>query len=72
MSSVALGEGVIATVVEARGFGFISREGERDLFFHIQQLDRALAFDKSLVGLKVTFGVEQTKKGERAIGVRRA
>ncbi len=64
--------GTIKALVEAKGFGFISREGEtKDLFFHSSEL-KGVAFDELKVGDEVTFDVVDGEKGPAATNVSRA
>lgn len=63
--------GTIKTLTE-KGFGFISREGEKkDLFFHSKEL-KGVMFDELKVGDMVTFEVVDTEKGPAAKNVSRA
>lgn len=65
-------KGTIKTLVEQKGFGFISREGEeKDLFFHSSELN-GVSFDELRVGDEVTFDVIQGEKGPAAVKVSRA
>lgn len=55
-----------------KGFGFITPEGqEKDVFFHLSALID-VNFDDLRVGDMVTFEVEDSDKGPRAVDVRRA
>jgi CspA family cold shock protein len=55
-----------------RGFGFITQgEGEKDLFFHSNELV-GVAFDELKEGDEVTFEVTESPKGLNATGVSRA
>jgi cold shock protein len=55
-----------------KGFGFITPEGqEKDIFFHMSSLVD-VAFDELRVGENVSFDIEESDKGPRAINVRRA
>ena len=55
-----------------RGFGFIVPEGQdKDVFFHSSSLE-GITFDELQIGDAVTFDVEQSDKGPRAINVKRA
>lgn len=55
-----------------RGFGFIAPEdNSKDVFFHSEALVD-VAFDELREGDKVTFEVEDSPKGPRAVNVRRA
>lgn len=54
-----------------KGFGFIAPEGEsKDLFFHSSALV-GVTFTELAVEDKVTFEVEQSDKGPRAVNVNR-
>ncbi|MEK7465437.1 MAG: cold shock domain-containing protein [Patescibacteria group bacterium] len=64
--------GTIKTLVTARGFGFIAREGEpKDLFFHSKEL-KGVTFDELKEGDAVTFEVVNSEKGPSATNVSRA
>jgi len=63
--------GTIKTKTD-RGFGFILPEGQdKDVFFHSSALD-GVTFDELQIGDAVTFDVEQSDKGPRAVSVKRA
>ena len=65
--------GTVASLKLDRGFGFISRPGEPDLFFHLKSVsDDQLEWNETLLQRRVQFEVEQTPKGERATNVRAA
>ncbi len=52
-----------------RGYGFIKQEGEeKDLFFHSNDL-QGMTFEELKEGDKVTFEVEQGRKGPAAVNV---
>ncbi|MEX1014660.1 MAG: cold shock domain-containing protein [Candidatus Paceibacterota bacterium] len=54
------------------GFGFIEREGEeKDLFFHANNLE-GVDFDSLREGEEVSFEVEDSEKGPRAINIAKA
>ncbi|MBI5621650.1 cold shock domain-containing protein [Candidatus Falkowbacteria bacterium] len=55
-----------------KGFGFITSEDnpDKDLFFHTSGLN-GVAFDQLQEGDAVTFDVEQSDKGPRAVNVTR-
>lgn len=44
----------------AKGYGFIAREGEDDIFVHISQVPRNL---QPTLGMQVSFGLKQDNKG---------
>ena len=55
-----------------RGFGFIAPEdNSKDVFFHSEALVGA-TFDELKVDDKVSFDVEDSPKGPRAVNVQRA
>lgn len=61
-------QGTIARVTD-QGFGFIAREGgQKDLFFHSNELV-GTRFDDLREGDKVTFEVGESPKGPNAIKV---
>ncbi len=62
-------EGTIKTLTD-KGFGFIEREGESDIFFHSNDLVD-IEFDDLKVGDKVSFEVAQSNKGPKASNVAR-
>jgi cold shock protein len=64
--------GTIKKVVADRGFGFITAEDEKDYFFHRGGLDSSLDFDRLIGGERVTFEIESSPKGPRAVQVRSA
>jgi CspA family cold shock protein len=64
-----MAEGTIKKVVADRGFGFITAEDGKDYFFHRGGLVAPLDFDQLVGGERVTFQVEASPKGPRAISV---
>ncbi|MCX6782137.1 MAG: cold shock domain-containing protein [Candidatus Magasanikbacteria bacterium] len=64
--------GTIKTLITDKNFGFITPEdGAKDLFFHATSLS-GVEFTALKQGDAVTFEVEQSDKGPRAINVARA
>ncbi len=64
-------EGTIARVTD-RGFGFITpKDGEKDLFFHANELQNA-EFNDLREGDAVTFEVAEGPKGLNATNVNKA
>lgn len=64
-------KGIVKTL-NAKGFGFISREGEeKDLFFHSSELV-GVTFDELKAGDELTFEVTAGEKGPAATNVSRA
>ena len=61
--------GKIKKLVSDRGFGFISDTDGRELFFHQSSVVDA-KFTDLTEGMDVTFEVEKTPKGPRAINVK--
>jgi CspA family cold shock protein len=64
--------GTIKKVVSDRGFGFIAAEDEKEYFFHRGGLDPSIDFDRLTGGERVTFEIESSPKGPRAVQVRAA
>ncbi|KRT60890.1 MAG: cold shock-like protein, cold shock protein (beta-ribbon, CspA family) [Chloroflexi bacterium CSP1-4] len=64
--------GTVKKVISDRGFGFITAEDGKDYFFHRDGLDRSLDFDRLVGGENVTFEVEASPKGPRAVKVQAA
>ena len=63
--------GTIKTLTD-RGFGFIAAEGEdKEIFFHSSALVD-VTFEELRVDDNVSFEIEQSDKGPRAIDVKRA
>lgn len=61
--------GTVKTVTD-KGFGFIEQaDSDSDIFYHESSLEGDLAERKLRVGDKVTFEIEQTEKGPRAINI---
>ncbi len=61
-------KGTIKKVIRERGFGFISAEDGREVFFHRSGLEEA-DFDALEEGNSVEFEVEKGPKGPRAVNV---
>lgn len=65
-------KGTIKTLVDAKHFGFITPEdGSKDVFFHESGL-QGVQFAELKQGDAVSFDVEQSDKGPRAVNVVRA
>jgi CspA family cold shock protein len=62
--------GTMKKIISDRGFGFITGEDGKDYFFHRDGLDRSLEFDRLVGGEKVTFEIESSPRGPRAVNVR--
>ena len=62
-------EGKIKRLVRDRGFGFITAEDGKDIFFHRSALAGG-DFDALEEGTNVEFDLEEGPKGPRAVSVR--
>ena len=62
-------KGTVKRVIRERGFGFISAEDGREIFFHRSALE-GTDFDDLEEGKGVEFDVEKGPKGPRAMNVR--
>ena len=62
-------KGEIKKLIRERGFGFISAEDGREVFFHRSALE-GVDFDALEEGTGVEFDVESGPKGPRAVNVR--
>ena len=61
--------GIVKKVVSDRGFGFITAEDGKEYFFHRGGLQAPLDFDRLTGGEKVSFEVESSPRGPRAVRV---
>ena len=61
-------KGKIKRLIRERGFGFISAEDGREVFFHRSALEGE-NFDALEEGNSVEFNVERGPKGPRAVNV---
>lgn len=65
-------KGTIKRVVAEKNFGFIGpEEGTKDIFFHANDL-KGVQFSELAMGDAVTFDVQESEKGPRAVNVSRA
>ena len=64
--------GTVKKVIADRGFGFIVAEDGKEYFFHRGGLEATLDFDRLVGGERVSFEVEASPKGPRAIQVTEA
>lgn len=65
-------KGTIKSLITEKNFGFITpEEGTKDVFFHATGL-QGMQFSDLHTGDAVTFEVEESEKGPRAINVARA
>jgi len=63
-----MARGTIKTLIRDRGFGFISAEDGKEIFFHRTGLVKA-DFDSLHEGDKVEFEVEKGPRGPRATNI---
>lgn len=61
-------EGVVKWFDSRKGYGFIKRENGEDVFVHFSKV-RAVGFKSLEQGEKVSFDVEKTERGLRAVNV---
>ena len=64
--------GTIKKVISERGFGFISSPDGKEYFFHKDGLSSSLDFDRLVGGESVSFDIEASPKGDRAVRVQTA
>ena len=62
-------KGKIKKLIRDRGFGFISAEEGKDIFFHRSDLD-GIDFDALEEGNSVDFNLESGPKGPRAVNIK--
>jgi len=62
-------KGTIKRIIQERGFGFISAEDGREIFFHRSALE-GTDFEALEEGNSMEFDVEKGPKGPRAVNVR--
>ncbi len=63
-----MAKGTVKWFNDAKGFGFISREDGDDIFVHHTSISGS-GFKSLSEGQAVTFDVEKTPKGPRAVNV---
>ena len=63
-----MAKGKIKKIIGDRGFGFIAAEDGKEIFFHRSGL-AGVEFSSLTEGQEVTFEVEQSAKGPRAVKV---
>ena len=62
--------GTVKRIIRERGFGFISAEDGREIFFHRSEL-QDVDFDAIGEGDELEFTIVKGKKGPQAIGVKK-
>jgi len=63
-----MAQGTVKWFNDAKGFGFIERDGESDVFVHYSEIQGG-GFKKLEEGDKITFDVEEGNKGPQAKNV---
>lgn len=64
-----MAKGTITRLMRDRGYGFISTEDGKDIFFHRTAL-RDLGFDSLREGQSLEFEIEEGPKGPRAVNIK--
>ena len=64
-----MAKGTIRRLMRNRGYGFITTEDGKDIFFHQTAL-RGLGFDSLKEGQPLEFEVEEETRGPRAVNIR--
>jgi len=64
--------GTIKKLISDKGFGFIARDGQEDLFFHAKELQDGLVFEELSEGDTVNFEITEGPKGLNATNVAKA
>lgn len=62
-------KGIVKWFDSVKGFGFIGREGKKDIFVHFQDI-KMDGYKELNEGEKVEFDVDESAKGEIARNVR--
>ena len=65
-----MSKGTVKRLIRERGFGFISAEDGREIFFHRSEL-QDVDFDAIGEGDELEFTIVKGKKGPQAIGVKK-
>jgi len=66
-----MSKGTVKRIIRERGFGFISAEDGREIFFHRSEL-QDVDFDSIGEGDQLDFTIVKGKKGPQAIGITKA
>ena len=61
--------GTVKWFSDSKGYGFISREGDSDVFVHFSAIQGGEGFKTLNEGQRVEFSVEQGSKGPQAVNV---
>ncbi len=67
-----MASGTVKKLVADRGFGFITGDDGKDYFFHRDGVEPPLEFDRLAGDEKVTFDIQASPRGPRAVNVRAA
>ncbi|KKW01007.1 MAG: Cold shock domain family protein [Candidatus Saccharibacteria bacterium GW2011_GWC2_48_9] len=62
--------GIVTVSNNLNGYGFIRREKGKDAFFSYDQIISDKIIIEILPGQKISFDIEKTKKGPRAVNIR--
>ncbi len=64
-------KGTIKKIVRDKGFGFVVPEnGQKDLFFHVNDMQPGVDFDSLQEGQMLEFDIADSQKGPKAANVR--
>ena len=63
------GEGIITTIIRGKGYGFITQSDGSSIFFHVDGLLNQ-AFEDLRLGHEVTYLIDDSPRGKRAIGIK--
>jgi CspA family cold shock protein len=66
-----MAKGTVKRIMRDRGFGFISAEDGREIFFHRSELQN-VSFEELLEGDHLEFNVVKGAKGPQAVGIKKA
>jgi CspA family cold shock protein len=65
-----MSKGTVKRIIRERGFGFISAEDGREIFFHRSEL-QDVDFDELAEGDNLEFTIVKGDKGPQAIGIKK-
>lgn len=63
-------EGVLKWYSENKGFGFIGRSGDRDVFVHVSDVKKCGLEGKLRENVSVSYDLEDTVKGPKAVNIK--
>lgn len=64
-----MAKGTVARLIADRGYGFITTEEGKDVFFHRTSL-QGLEFDSLKEGQALEFEIEEGSRGPRAVNIK--